>query len=76
MLPYQTIPVRIIGSAFAVINIGAFVGGIVQGSGIGILVDMTGGYVVPFIVMAVLLLISGLVPFLLKNKTPEELAAG
>jgi len=76
MLPYQTIPVRIIGSAFAVINIGAFVGGIVQGSGIGILVDITGGYVVPFIVMAVLLLISGLVPFLLKNKTPEELAAG
>ncbi|MDO5512004.1 MFS transporter [Corynebacterium sp.] len=76
LLPYQTIPVRIIGSAFAVINIGAFVGGIVQGSGIGALAEATGGYTVPFIALAALLLVSGLVPFLLQNKTPEELAAG
>lgn len=76
ILPYQTIPMRIIGSAFAVINIGAFVGGIAQGSGIGFLVDQTGGYVIPFIVLAVLLLASGLVPFLLKAKTAEELANG
>lgn len=73
LLPYQTIPVRIIGSAFAVINIGAFVGGIVQGTGVGALYGATGSYLVPFIVLGVALLLSGLVPFALQNKTPEEL---
>lgn len=77
LLPYQSIPIRIIGSAFAVINIGAFIGGILQGYGIGIIVKASGGYFVAFVVMAVFLLLHGLVPFLLDGKNPNaEAAAG
>lgn len=77
LLPYQSIPIRIIGSAFAVINIGAFIGGILQGYGIGIIVKASGGYFVAFVVMAVFLLLHGLVPFLLDGKNPNaEVAAG
>lgn len=73
-LLYRLIPVRIIGSAFAVINIGAFVGGILQGYGIGAIVEASGGtYVTAFIVLAVILVISGLVPFLLKEMDPATL---
>lgn len=71
LLPYQSIPIRIIGSAFAVINIGAFVGGILQGYGIGLIVKASGGYFMAFVVMAVFLLLHGLVPFLLDNKNPN-----
>lgn len=72
LLPYQSIPLRIIGSAFAVINIGAFVGGILQGYGIGLIVSLTGGYVVAFLVMAALLLLHGFVPFLLDPTNPNS----
>jgi hypothetical protein len=34
-LPYRLVAPRIIGSAFAVINVGAFVGGILQGQVVG-----------------------------------------
>ncbi|PZP37605.1 MAG: hypothetical protein DI613_01410 [Kocuria rhizophila] len=66
MLPYRLIPLKIIGSAFAVINIGAFVGGMAQGALVGAVVDAA-GYVVAFIVLAVMLVAGGLAPFLLKE---------
>ena len=66
LLPYRMIPVRIIGSAFAVINIGAFVGGIGQGLLVGRLVDMFGGdYFPAFVAMAICVVVAGLIPFLL-----------
>ncbi len=67
VLPYRLIPLRIIGSAFAVINIGAFVGGLLQGVGIGFLFDATGGFIVPFVALGVLAVIGGVVPYLLKE---------
>ncbi|WP_066586085.1 MFS transporter [Cellulomonas timonensis] len=42
-LPYRLIPLRMIASAFAVINIGAFVGGIFQGTLVGTLTDAFDG---------------------------------
>ena len=66
LLPYRMIPIRIIGSAFAVINIGAFVGGIGQGLLVGRLVDAAGGdYFPAFLAMAVCVVVAGLIPFLL-----------
>ncbi|WP_344224804.1 MFS transporter [Kocuria atrinae] len=66
MLPYRLIPLKIIGSAFAVINIGAFIGGMAQGALVGAAVDAA-GYVVAFIVLAIMLVAGGLAPFLLKE---------
>ena len=69
-LPYQLIPRKIIGSAFAVLNIGAFVGGIVSPQ----LVSAFAGessYFFSFIVLAVCMLISGI--FALLVKKPENI---
>lgn len=72
MLPYRLIPLKIIGSAFAVINIGAFVGGMAQGALIGAVVDAA-GYTTAFVVLGVLLVLGGLAPFLLREpRTPLD----
>ncbi|WP_290655358.1 MFS transporter [Kocuria sp.] len=72
MLPYRLIPLKIIGSAFAVINIGAFVGGMAQGALIGAIVDAA-GYTTAFVVLGVLLVLGGLAPFLLREpRTPLD----
>lgn len=73
LLPYRMVPIRIIGSSFAVINIGAFIGGIGQGMLVGYLVDMFGGNYLPaFIGMAVCVVLAGLIPYLLKDPAKEN----
>ena len=68
-LPYQLVPSSIIGSSFAVINIGAFIGGIISPIIIGNLVTIAGGsFFTGFIVMAVAMVICGLTPALLKTE--------
>lgn len=70
-LPYRLVPSRIIGEAFAVINVVAFVGGLIQGSLVGGLIQAaSGSYLPAFVVLAVCLLAAGLVPFLYER--PEE----
>ncbi len=67
-LPYQLIPSSIIGSSFAVINIGAFIGGIISPIIIGNLVTLAGGsFFTGFIVMAAAMVLCGITPFLLKT---------
>ncbi|WP_053583928.1 hypothetical protein [Lysinibacillus contaminans] len=67
-LPYQLIPSSLIGSSYAVINIGAFIGGIISPIIIGNLVTIAGGsFFTGFIVMAVAMVICGLTPALLKT---------
>lgn len=67
-LPYQLIPSCIIGSSYAVINIGAFIGGIISPIIIGNLVTIAGGsFFTGFIVMAVAMVLCGLTPTLLKT---------
>ena len=68
-LPYQLIPSSIIGSSYAVINIGAFIGGIISPIIIGNLVTIANGsFFTGFIVMAVAMVLCGLVPTLLKKE--------
>ena len=68
-LPYQLIPSTIIGSAYAVINIGAFIGGIISPIIIGNLVTIAGGsFFTGFIVMAIAMILCGLTPSLLKTE--------
>lgn len=65
-LPYKVISMSIIGSSFAVINIGAFIGGIISPLIIGNLVTAAGGsFYTGYIAMAVAIVISGLSPLLL-----------
>lgn len=67
-LPYRLVPARIIGSAFAVITMGAFVGGIAQGELVGQLASAAGGSFVPaFLFLAVAIMLAGLVPYLLRE---------
>lgn len=74
-LPYRLVEPRIIGSAFAVINIGAFVGGIVQGQLVGQLATAAGGSFVPaFIFLAGSITLAGLIPYLLREPHPSALA--
>ena len=72
-LPYQLIPSSIIGSSFAVINIGAFIGGIVSPLIIGNLVTIAGGsFFTGFIAMAIAMVLCGLTPSLLKTGEKAE----
>lgn len=74
-LPYRLVAPRIIGSAFAVINIGAFVGGILQGQIVGQLATKTGGsYTSAFIFLAVAIALAGIIPYLL-HEPPAGAAA-
>lgn len=69
-VPYQLIPRRIIGSAFAVLNIGAFIGGIISPQ----LVSAFAGensYFVSFIVLAICMVISGGLALLVKKPAQE-----
>lgn len=65
-VPYQLIPRNIIGSAFAVLNIGAFVGGIVSPQLVSTFAR-SGSYTISFIVLAVCMVISGGVALLVKK---------
>ena len=71
-LPYRCISISIIGSSFAVINIGAFVGGFVSPLIIGNLVTASGGsFYSAYIAMAIGILISGL-SILLLGKSEQQ----
>jgi MFS family permease len=75
-LPYRLVEPRIIGSAFAVINIGAFVGGILQGQIVGQLATMAGGSFLPaFVFLAAAITLAGIVPYLLREARPAAVAA-
>lgn len=65
-VPYQLIPRNIIGSAFAVLNIGAFVGGIVSPQLVSTFAR-SGSYTISFIVLAVCMVISGGLALLVKK---------
>lgn len=68
-LPYKFISNSIIGSAFAVINIGAFIGGTISPIIIGYLVTASNGsFFTGYLVMAFCLFLAGLTPFLIKEK--------
>ena len=68
-VPYQLIPRKIIGSAYAVLNIGAFVGGIISPKLVSAFVSGD-SYLGAFIAMAVCMVISGL--FALAVKKPAD----
>lgn len=75
VLPFRLVPIHIVGSAFAVISIGAFVGGMAQGYLVGALVDATGTFVGAFVMLAVGALLAGIVPFMLSNADPNGATA-
>ena len=70
-IPYQIVPRKIIGSAFAVLNIGAFVGGIISPQLVSIFAK-SDSYFFSFIVLAICMVISGGATLLIKS--PEEAA--
>lgn len=65
-VPYQLIPRKIIGSAFAVLNIGAFLGGIISPQIVSAFAK-SGSYVVSFLVLALCMVISGGLALLVKK---------
>ncbi len=69
-IPYQIVPRKIIGSAFAVLNIGAFVGGIISPQLVSAFAKED-SYFSSFIVLAVCMIISGAATLLVKK--PEEI---
>lgn len=73
ILPYRLVESRIIGSAFAVINIGCFIGGMICPLIIGKLAAASGGsYTSGVIAFAVFFLLSGIVPLWLREKTAQK----
>ncbi|CQR45905.1 Hexuronate transporter [Paraliobacillus sp. PM-2] len=67
IVPYKIIPSVIIGSSYAAINIGAFIGGSVSPLIIGNLITISGGsFKLAFIIMAVCLLLAGVSAILLQ----------
>ena len=70
-IPYQLVPRKIIGSAFAVLNIGAFVGGIISPQLVSTFAQ-SNSYFFSFIVLAVCMVISGAATLLVKK--PKEIA--
>ncbi len=70
-IPYQLVPRKIIGSAFAVLNIGAFVGGIISPQLVSSFAQ-SDSYLSSFIVLAVCMVISGAATLLVKK--PKEIA--
>ncbi len=69
-IPYQIVPRKIIGSAFAVLNIGAFVGGIISPQLVSAFAK-SDSYFLSFIVLAVCMVISGAATLLVKK--PKEI---
>ena len=65
-IPYQIVPRKIIGSAFAVLNIGAFVGGIISPQLVSAFAQAD-SYFFSFIVLAVCMVISGAATLLVKK---------
>ena len=70
-IPYQLVPRKIIGSAFAVLNIGAFVGGIISPQLVSAFAK-SDSYFFSFIVLAVCMVISGAATLLVKK--PKDIA--
>ena len=68
-IPYQIVPRKIIGSAFAVLNIGAFVGGIISPQ-LVIAFAQADSYFFSFIVLSICMVISGTTTLLVKK--PKE----
>ena len=68
-IPYQIVPRMIIGSAFAVLNIGAFVGGIISPQLVSAFAQAD-SYFFSFIVLSICMVISGTTTLLVKK--PKE----
>ena len=68
-IPYQIVPRKIIGSAFAVLNIGAFVGGIISPQLVSAFAQAD-SYFFSFIVLSICMVISGTTTLLVKK--PKE----
>lgn len=68
-VPYQLVPRKIIGSSFAVLNIGAFIGGIVSPQLVSALAKED-SYLNSFIGLAICMVISGVAALLVKK--PQE----
>lgn len=68
-VPYQIVPRKIIGSSFAVLNIGAFIGGIVSPQLVSALAKED-SYLNSFIGLAICMVISGVAALLVKK--PQE----
>lgn len=69
VLPYRLVSNKIIGSSFSVINIGAFIGGIIAPLLIGNLVTASNGsFVTAFIAMSICLVLASIVPFCINLK--------
>ena len=69
-IPYQLVPRKIIGSAFAVLNIGAFVGGIVSPQLVSAFAKPD-SYFLSFVVLAICMIISGVIALLVRK--PKEI---
>lgn len=65
-VPYQIVPRKIIGSSFAVLNIGAFIGGIVSPQLVSVLAKED-SYFNSFIGLAICMVISGVAALLVKK---------
>lgn len=68
-VPYQLVPRKIIGSSFAVLNIGAFIGGIISPQLVSALAKED-SYLNSFIGLAICMVISGIAALLVKK--PQE----
>lgn len=67
VLPYDFCQPKILASSFAVINLGSFIGGIAQGTLIGRIVEMSGGFTAAILFMSATLLIVSALPRLLRK---------
>ena len=72
-VPYQLVPKQIIGAAFAVLNIGAFVGGIISPQLVSLFAQPT-SYLYSFICLSVCMIISGACALFVKK--PVEIVGG
>lgn len=68
-IPYQLVPKHIIGAAFAVLNIGAFIGGIISPQLVSTFAQSE-SYVHSFICLGICMIISGVCALLVKR--PEQ----
>lgn len=72
-LPYRLVSHKIIGSSFAVINIGAFIGGIIAPILIGNLVTAANGsFITTFIAMSICLVCASIIPACINLKRPAN----
>lgn len=73
VLPYSLVSKSIIGSSFAVINIGAFIGGIIAPLLIGNLVTASdGSFVTAYIAMSGCLVLASMIPMCIKHHKITE----